>query len=738
MRIRLAFGATIADGADAWTWTDVTEYWHAPDPIEIEWGRQPGAEQAETSTLQITLNNTDGRFTAGNLDSPHWPHIDTWVPISVDIDLGDGGGWRNRFSGYVRRWPVTWPGRSGKLAVARVEAVGLLGRLSRGTPASASPWRRMITSRSLSGLLAYWPCEDRVNATQAASGLPDGRPMAVTGDVRFADLASDIVANSSGLSLGFGSRLLPATAGGNRAASMSGGTLTGLVPAGTSDPLEWSVCWVARPVTSVSTYAMLRWETPGGSFTQWEYRHATPMNESGLWGRAADGTWVQFVSLYDDSPTLREYRVEAWQDSPIWLGLRLWVDGIKVEDDRWVVTLGRVTRVTVNPRATDVTALAVTQVQVWDTATPPHLGVHGMTATVQPIDGYGETVYPHQRWVNETAHDRLARLCAEDGVPLDMPAVDRSMVMRMGPQPDGAPLALYQQCETTDLGLIYESGFGLGYVPRASRYNQEPALTIDSAARRLGGDLEPVADDQRLRNVITVERIGGSSATAIDRESVAVRGEIAGSVPGGISLATDDRLQDHAAWRLHIASGLSVRYPKISMRLHNHASRALAADWVACRPGSRVRVVNAPTAAPASTIDQVIVGARETITGRRDWVAELATEPAARWDVAAADGAQRVAADGSTIAAVSESGLTLTMTSTIANGPWTTDPSDFPLDLRIGGHQGTGGERATVAAISGNGLTQTVTLYVRAVNGISRAWSDGTQVDVWAPAVAAL
>ncbi|WP_307962279.1 hypothetical protein [Salinispora arenicola] len=50
-----------------------------------------------------------------------------------------------------------------------------------------------------------------------------------------------------------------------------------------------------------------------------------------------------------------------------------------------------------------------------------------------------------------------------------------------------------------------------------------------------------------------------------------------------------------------------------------------------------------------------------------------------------ADGPQRAPADGSTIAAVSESALMLTLTSTAENGAWTTDPADFPMDLRIGG-----------------------------------------------------
>nr|WP_307962051.1 hypothetical protein [Salinispora arenicola] len=55
------------------------------------------------------------------------------------------------------------------------------------------------------------------------------------------------------------------------------------------------------------------------------------------------------------------------------------------------------------------------------------------------------------------------------------------------------------------------------------------------------------------------------------------------------------------------------------------------------------------------------------------------------------------------------------------------------MDLQLGG-----GERVTATGITGTGLTQTVALSARAVNGVSRAWPDGTEVQVWAPAVVPL
>ncbi|WP_422733993.1 polysaccharide deacetylase family protein [Micromonospora sp. WMMD558] len=74
----------------------------------------------------------------------------------------------------------------------------------------------------------------------------------------------------------------------------------------------------------------------------------------------------------------------------------------------------------------------------------------------------------------------------------------------------------------------------------------------------------------------------------------------------------------------------------------------------------------------------------------------------------------------------------LSLASTAANGPWTVDPADFPLDVRVGG------ERMTLSAITGGASPQTATLSARAVNGVALAWPAGTEVDVAEPAYAAL
>lgn len=703
VRIRAAFGADLSADPGTWVWTDLTPYWWPSDPIELEWGRQPGATRPESSTCALTLRNSDGRFTAENAASPYWPHVRTWTPVSVDVHLGDGAGWRNRHSGYVRNWSVTWPGRSGKLAVARIESVGVLGRLGRGSPPTRSPMNRTILAAS-DGLLAYWPCEDEADATGAASGIRGVAPMRAGGNVKFAAGGVDITVGGTQR---WGTKSLPLLA--------DGGSLSGRAPAGTSSPVAWTLEAFWQTGNPVGEVVLLRWTTPAGTFVRWDYvDDYNDVYGTYLVAYTASGSPTVVWSVPTRYVGPFTLRISAVQNGGS-IDVKVMTSSRTIGSVTVTGTLGRIDTIALNPDQRVFSSVGLDFVaghlRVWDSATSP--------LTSSRVDAHP----------GEGAHLRLARLCAENGIALSVPAVPDEGATAMGVQPDGTPLDLYQQCEQVDLGIIYESGHGLAYLPRWSRYNAPPALTIDAADRQLGGDLTPAANDQQLRNHWTVTRIGGSSAVAADEDSITQQGLIPSSPR--LNLASDNQLQHHANWRLWVYGQAGTRY-RLTVPLHTHSGRALAADWVTCQPGSRVQVINAPDAATTDTIDQTLVHARETISGRRDWVAELTTEPAQRWDVAVADGRQRVGADGSTIAAMDADGLTLTMTSTAENGAWTTDAADFPMDLRIGG------ERVTATGITGTGITQTVALSARAVNGVSRAWPDGTEVQVWDPAVVSL
>lgn len=712
VRVRAAFGADVTADPGTWSWMDITQWWYAPDDVTITWGRSPRAEQAESSSLTLTLQNTDGRFTSENAMSPYWPDVVPWTPITFDIDLGDGSGWRNKFSGFVRSWPVTWPGRSSRMALAKITAVGVLGRIGRGSPPQLSPMRRTNTSTTNRiGLLAYWPLEDEADAEQAVSEVDGVGPMAVVGDVEFA--ASEVFL-SRGETRRYGTRPVPDLE--------PGGALFGTVPAGTSaGPVEWAVetLWYGGQGDD-DDVVLMRWHTlPGGAYVRWDLvqdRAAVDGTYLVAYNAAGAATVVWSAATTFAGPA--ELVIAAEQSGGnISISVKF---GSYSSSASVAGTLTNCAgQIGLNPDGHVFTAgqgFALGHLRVWDRAdiTP---------ASLVAVNAH----------LTEVATDRIARQAAEDGLTCTVVTAADPVDTVMGAQPDGTAMDLYQEVEATDGGLLGEEGFGLRYLPRAARYNPDVALTIDGDLRQLGGDLDPVADDNGLRNVVTVDREGGSSATATDPASVAAAGVVPRTVR--VNTLTDDVLPDHAGWWLHRSRRWGLRYPSLSINLHT--SRSLAADWCSCRPGSRVQAVNPPDQAPG-TIDQVIVGASEVFRGRRSWRVSMNVEPAAPWLVAEADGGQRAPADGSTLAAdIDADDLTLSLASTAANGVWVTgttgtNPTDFPVDLRVGG------ERVTCTGISSSTSPQTVTLSARAVNGVSRSWPAGTSVDAWDSAIAAL
>lgn len=716
VRIRIAFGATVTDNPNTWAWTDVTAWWHVPDPVEIAWGRSPDAEQAETATMRLTLKNTGGQFTPFDPRSPNWPHVVSWTPITYDIDLGDGI-WRNRFSGFVRRWPVGWPAGSSKTALAVINCVGVLGRIGRGKPPTRSPMRRtLLASRPV----AYYPFEDGGDATQGASALPGHPPATVHGTVEFEQVKDPFY--TAGGQQNYGTLPLPNL--------NKGGSLSVVLPAEavTAISNQWAIQVTAEVDlnTANTDIVLLDWLTPGGTYVRWQLWLQYSGSDTFLTAYTAAGPQPHLVTEIGAVASFASHRVTAEQ-----VGTNIVVKYFESLDaPRAEVTvpgtLAPPTSITTNTvRATSTARMLFGHLVVWPTADPSVPMQH-------TIDSYNQIVLRTERAFEfEAAHLRLARLCAEDGVRTTMPAVAlNDDVTRLGRQAAGTAIELYQQCETTDLGLLFEEGFGLGYLPRASRYNRPVAITIDAAQRQLGMPFTPVEEDPQQRNVWTVTRAGGSSAVAADRDAVARQGEIEGSAT--IMVSNDAVLADHAEWRLRQTSVKEPRYSEVSIDLGAH--RELAAAWASCRPGSRIQVINPPPQNPPGVVDQLIVGGRETFRGRRSWKASMNVVPARPWNVAQADGEQRVPSDSTNLTTafvVGAGSFTASGDSDWVTGNTSTNPTDFPMEVTVGA------ERVRVSAISGTGA-QVFTVQARGLDGWTTAHPAGTPVDVADPAIVAL
>ncbi|MCY0959649.1 hypothetical protein OTB19_22350, partial [Streptomyces sp. H27-H5] len=348
-----------------------------------------------------------------------------------------------------------------------------------------------------------------------------------------------------------------------------------------------------------------------------------------------------------------------------------------------------------------------------------HLAVFSDTSTVayQGAD---------DGWLGEGASVRLHRLCAEEGVPIFSDVASTAM----GPQRPATLLALLGECEASDRGVLYEDrdSLGLRYRSREARYNQPIALTLDYAANReVAPPLEPIDDDQRVRNDIRVTRIGGSSARAVlETGALSVQAPPAGvgtydeSVT--LSLATDAQPEQIAGHMLHLGTWTEARYPAVTVDLA--AAPHLIPAILDLDIGDRIQIINPPDWLPPGPIDLIVEGYTETRKPpSRFWTITLNCSPAGPWTVSVVDDPVTGRAD--TSASTLASGVNATATSlsvaTVGAPLWTTTGSDLPVDIEVGG------EVMRVTAISGASSPQTFTV-TRSVNGIAKAQSSSTPV----------
>lgn len=680
-RLRIAFGADISTDPDSWPWVDVTEWLHIPAGIEHVWGYSSGSGQIESSQLDLTLKN-DGRFSAYNAMSPYWPNVIEWTPIDFAVDLGDGEGWRPRFEGFVRSWPTELVGNSSRMVLSPISCVGVVARMGRGEPPAQSPLYRSIRWQAA----AYWPMEEGASATLAGSAFAGHAPLTRlggSGTPEFVEVSTATWATEPSYGTG-------------RLADISGGvSLSARLDAGVGATLDGDFsalihCQLIDPNTLDDSLTLIEVETAGGSFVRWRLEmHTDP------------GHYGERIVAYDSGGTGTEVAFAAGITTNAFQGysLCLWQDGGTIRAGYnwhplfadWMAegstsgTLGRPIRITINPtRTSSSDPVPVGHLALFRGHPEP---IHPQTQS--PTQPETRPYGAYRSYEREPMQDRVRRLGLEDGIPITVPELpDGQQTVLMWSQQISTPMGLYQECADSDGALLYEGGFGLVVLPRVLRYNPEVALTVDASARELALPFVPVGDDQISRNRVVVEQIKGASAVAEDASLVARQGAITRKID--VSLTTGSDLQSHAEWWLHLLRPTEARYSELSIKLSE--ARHLAADYVACRPGSRMQVINSPLG--GQVIDQLIMGARETFAGRRGWKVVLNVEPASPWMVAVADGERRVAAAGSLLAVDAAAGApTFALYSTAENGPWVTDSTWFPFDVRLGG------ERVTATSI---------------------------------------
>jgi hypothetical protein len=608
--------------------------------------------------------------------------------------------WYPRITAAATRWLPTWPygdlsnpdrDYPGESRVT-VNASGLLQRMGQGNSPLQSTLRRRIPSDP--DILAYWPMEDGAASTQAASGLPGGRPAAVTG----VTWASDSTLP--------GSDALPSTG--------TSATLTATVPAPTGTPDGWRTEFVYRCDTGpASASDVMDIRLTGGLISQ--VRISLLASTFTVTLSFTDPSQPDDVSTIPAANTLNTWnrlafyatQVTATTMSVHFAVITIGGDAYTFDSTARTGKIGR------------ITSLNCTYGNAIQGLRIGHLAAFATDQT--GIFNAADTGFDGER-----AADRAIRLCGEENMPL-LVAGDTAQSAPMGPQPLASLLTLLQECADTDGGILGEqtARLALRLRTRTSLYNQDAAITLDAAVNEITNPFAPALDDQGLRNMITAQRSGGSSATVSDADSIARSGLYDSQVP--VNPETDGQLPDIAAWQVHLGTAKGMRYPQISMDLGT--APQLIDAWLMVDSGDLAKVTGLPPQHPSDTVTALAQGYTETFSPTA-WTATANCTPGAPWTIGIV-GDDRADTDGSELATGVDADDT-TLSITVTAGPrWTTDPDQYPVDLLLGG------EVVTATDCTGTSNPQTMTV-IRGVNGVVRSWDAGTDIRLANPMITSL
>jgi hypothetical protein len=740
-KVWIAPGADLTQPPITWPWTDITAYVRYNTAITVTTGRKDEHALAEAGTGELTLDNRDGRFSRRNPASPYYPLLTKNTPILAVVDPGSGQVPRMQM--YVSNWPNR-SDRSGRDSTVPLSCAGVLRRLGQGSVIKSAARRSLGSAASAlsTGLVAYWPLEDQSNATTAStpiSGASAGT-VPVVGRCEFGDAGPPGASGAAHLVCGAG---IVGPYSDNRPA------LSLPIPTHTAGQLVWSFwfsgipfvetagangsdgsiavasSWINFSSGTIGSVGVTLTETVAGTNPLISYVSASPWT-----GRNTSGTGLTEINTYPGGPQVFD---GEWHQVQVRLAqsggdvtTAIYLDGVLYDTATEVgQTLGVASEINfaTSGAVTNGDTAAAAGNTVFDVST---VTVHNSTS-VDVTDLYDAG----NGYIGEQAHERIIRLCNEESVPIRCVGGDTT---RMGLQSPQSLIDALREAEAADLGVLYETGFGLGYQCRSERHNAVVGFNLDFAQGQIAQPPAPEDDDQQLRNRWTVTRKGGGEATVEDAANIASNGLYDESAD--VSLETADQAPNAASWRVHVGTVDVERWPDLSLDFASTAGRGVIAQWLALGFGVRVQVANPPDAYSPYPVDAFIEGVTET-WDPISWDAKFNTSPAQPFEVhvVGSTSSNRGRVDSTTSTLTADPGTAGTSLTVATTGVrWidsATYPSLFPFDVNVGG------EQVTVTAIAGTSSPQTFTV-TRSVNGAVLAHVVGTAVRLWKPPVYAM
>ena len=603
-----------------------------------------------------------------------------------------------RFYGEISEWPTSWD-ITGNDSWVDITASDINRRLNAGTKALNSSYYTAATSvQNFPGLVAYWPFEDSVGSTLFASGFPNGIP------ANFPAVNAPTLSTDTSFAC---SKPLPTF--------NAAGVVTQVAAYASTGYLNITMLFKTPAVTATGRIFTV---VTGGTAARFDVSADAAGN---LYVTASDRLGANILTT--------GALAFAINGATIALSLKLTNVG---SDINWMVgTQDANTGLSASSSSTlagyqigSTAGLLVNPVGVCVGSVFGHI-------TVQNSPVFTPFTYALllRAWATESASNRYNRLTYGSGVSAWLNGTTlRSSPM--GVQAIDTLAASMQDIESTDGGMLYSMRqfFGLAYKPREALEYQSPAISLSWTSHD-PSDFVPVADDLNVTNDVTVSRVNGSSARAqITSGSMSVNappngiGDYASSIT--INTAGDAELLDQAAWRAHISTADSYRFPQFTINLarSNFINNSTLNNAVVDLDiGDVVTVANPPAQLVPDNIDGIVIGYTETLNAFVRTISYVLS-PAEPWHVGrylAADGtstSDRYTSNGSTLNGSHTSGTALLSVSTPVGPLW--GINDGPYDIIVGG------ERMTVTDVSGppsDFLSETTTTFESGISNWTTA-----------------
>lgn len=605
-KVEVAFGSGRTTDPASYGWVDVSDYVEAHAQVTVTRGRQDEFSETQPSTLSLTFDNRDGRFTPEYAGSPYYPNVKRSTPIRFTVT--DGGVVRRRFTGFIKEWPVVWPESSDSYASVTITAVTEQARLTtRSTLRAMSVEEALLLSPA-----AFYPLNEASGSPAAVDVSANARPNLVASaptlfgqsNITPTDSytsAKDIRAKSTGAGV-------PVVA-----TSATGYTLTAVIRE------DFAVPTIGRaPILSVVATA--------GNGTQGTSLHVANTGKLGFTYKNAAGVY-NYVTTADVEPATSATTVVTKHVALVVTrsggsaSFKVYVDGAPLADTF-------TTRPVETVALEDIYSAQVLAAHVdeydWK-GTHAHAGVWDRPLTQTEVYTLSRAALTGFR--DESPASRFQRIARYVGLTPSVPTAPSTAVMGLQPTEDQQPLELLRQVAATENGLLYEDPDNV-LTLRDDSYRDVAsgvAVSLSAVGQEIGGNLTAKLDDFGLVNDVTVDSTDPLVAPvrSIDADAVARDGTFADTITTAGDQATVAAL---STYYLATYADPRLRIPELDVEVTSLADDQRAA-MLALRLGDRVELTQLPRQAPASTMTFLVEGIREVITQTAGWVMTLNLSP---------------------------------------------------------------------------------------------------------------